>query len=200
MSTTSTTPRKKQSIITLLVSDRFKETATKFDALCASLDINRNALVFYLMDQALKTPPKIEDLPRDVAKRTSTGGSPGFWLDHLRDESGRFIGVTLTEVLTRGSMQGRSFYKYTKGNADARGRAMAQATAAAEWDVRGLGLESYDFTCLEGDQLKAALTARPIKAAKADGVDDAASTKPAPAVEKETKGKAPAPATKKAKK
>jgi len=84
-------------------------------------------------------------------KMTPSPDCPGFLLIHKTDAVGKVTGIEIREIIVR---KGRTFYRYKKGNAKSRNRAMNKAKAAADDETVTSGLEQFSLFELPGRDVK----------------------------------------------
>jgi len=87
-------------------------------------------------------------LPQE--KMTPSPDCPGFLLIHKTDAVGKVTGIEIREVMIR---KNSNFYRYKKGDAESRSRAMDKAKAAAD-NIDQEGLEPFTLTEFPGSDVK----------------------------------------------
>lgn len=84
-----------------------------------------------------------------VCSIQSTGAACGFWVVPICDKEGRATSVSVVEVMARRVVSnGRTFFRYTRGDAKARLRALTQARRGALYDCKMVGI-SEDVAVME---------------------------------------------------
>ncbi len=125
-----------------------EETAKKLQELSKDLDGCRlSDLAWFAVEEMLKNPPT----KAPAGSRSSTGTSPGFWIEPIMNPDPEIkgaVGSRVVEVAKRGDHSGRTFIRTIKtpdGDAaaakEARLRALNQAKRAAQYDLEMCGLE-----------------------------------------------------------
>ena len=76
---------------------------------------------------------------------------PGFLLIHKTDATGKVTGIEIREMIIRKRC---NFYRYKKGNAESRSRAMNKAKAAADEETVMSGLKQFSLFELPGRDVK----------------------------------------------
>ncbi len=114
-------------------------------ALADKLGVKPGALVWHAIAALLATPPKQGDV-KVTASAIGIGTAPGFWVVPGTDAAGKATSIAIVEVSKRADANGRAFFRFTAGEtpeetAKARDRALKQATRAAEYDAKLLGLK-----------------------------------------------------------
>ena len=109
-----------------------------------------------MQDDPVLSEEEIEDLLDQISmseKESALGDQdcPGFLLIHKTDATGKVTGIEIREIIIR---QDRTFYRYKKGCAKSRNRAMDKAKAAADYETFTFGLGETTFTELSGRNIE----------------------------------------------
>ncbi len=119
--------------ITVTVSETRKPVKQKLEKLAETLGCRVSDLVWHALNTMLKAPPKTA--PEGSSQVIGT--SAGFWILHKRHATTkRVVSIGIQEVLKRSEVkkETHTFFRYKKGDAKSRTRALKQAKRAAEYD------------------------------------------------------------------
>jgi hypothetical protein len=149
---------KKSNNIGFFASVENQALIEKLDALATSLNTSRASLFWYAIEKVLAAPPQASDIK--VRARVSGGSSSacGFWIIRERNLEGKVIAIKVVETLSRNSIKGQIFERYTKGDAAKRKAALTRAKYAADFDAKDFGLPKFAIQELTGADLQAATT------------------------------------------
>ena len=124
--------------ITVTVSESRKSVKQQLEKLSEKLGCRLSDLVWHSLTTMLKNPPKTAP----EGSSPVIGTSAGFWIVHKRHAASKKVtDITIQEVTKRSEIKGHTFFRYKKGDAKSRGRAVKQAKRAAEYDADLAGVK-----------------------------------------------------------
>lgn len=130
-------PKAKYETMIVGVSKARKPLRDKLEALATKLGCKPSDVLWYAVEQAIENPPT----SAPAGASANVGSSPGFWVQAVQDGKGKAVGVKVVEVENRGDENGRTFFRFKRGEVKERGRAKAQAIRAAQADASMIGFK-----------------------------------------------------------
>lgn len=142
---TGDTKKKGYETMVIGVSKERKVLRTALEELAGKLGCKPTDLVWYGIKHAIDNPPKVAP----VGSKTNVGSASGFWTIPILDSKNRATAVKVTEVASRGDItNGRTFFRFKKGDDKERARAKSQAIRGAQSDANMIGFKG-DITVEE---------------------------------------------------
>lgn len=138
-------PKSKYQTMVIGVSKARTENRQKLEELATKLGCKPTDLIWLGIEHIIANPPKVAP----VGARTNVGTASGFWTVPILDNKNKAVAVKVTEVEARGEItNGRTFFRFKKGDDKERARAKAQALRAAQSDAQMIGFKG-DITVEE---------------------------------------------------
>lgn len=116
-----------------------KPLHNRVSGLATQLGCRTSDLIWDALERYMQNPPKAAP----AGATANTGTSPGFWILHTPDASGKPNGVRVVEVEARNQIAGgdRTFIRFKEDDTGkSRERAAAQAVRIAKYDLTLMGI------------------------------------------------------------
>lgn len=150
----TTSETSKEHVITICIPTAKQSLINKFDEIATKSGVDRATLLWRCIEDAI--------FDWQTAETIITNAHVGFWLSHAPDAAGKATAISVTEVLDRSEGNGRTFYRYKKGDAKSRQRAMSAAKQDGDYYAKAFGFGNFNYKELEGAELEEALNPTPV--------------------------------------
>jgi len=130
--------------INISLTGKRQDTYAKLQKLAETKGLRVTDIVWGGAEAVLANPKLIDGIQASAGAAPRAGSARGFWVQHKLNASQRLEGVSIVEVAQRSDATGATFFRYSSGDAKARGRALTSAQRTAAYDAKLAGVQLKD--------------------------------------------------------